>query len=114
MSEKLSDKVISIVEEKIGEYPSMIQSGWYPLDVIMSLIDRGNKEIWYNHFIDKDVVRFEGLIQFSENSTYIYYKKGSETNTYWFVVLTNEVGREGVMFYLNKIKNQKIKDLPWL
>lgn len=46
MENKLSDKIIELVEKRVGDYPSLIQSGWYPKDIVMSLLNKGNKEIW--------------------------------------------------------------------
>ena len=112
MENKLSDKIIDLVEERVGEYPSLIQSGWYPVDVVMTLLNKGNKEIWGNSFIDDNIVRYEGLIEFTPGASYIYYKKNEEDTTYWMVCLTNEDGRDGILFFINSIKKQKIK-LPW-
>jgi len=112
METKLSDKIIELVEKRVGEYPSLIQSGWYPPDVVMSLLNKGNKEIWGNSIIDEKIDRYEGVIEFSPGSSYIYYKRNSEDTTYWFVCLTDEKGRDGILFFINGIKKQKIR-LPW-
>jgi len=112
MENKLSDKIIELVEERVGEYPSLIQSGWYPVDVVMTLLNKGSKEIWGNSFIDDNIVRYEGLIEFTPGASYIYYKKNEEDTTYWLVCLTSEGGRDGILFFINSIKKQKIK-LPW-
>ena len=112
METKLSDKIIELVEERVGDYPSLIQSGWYPQDVIMSLLNKGNKEIWGNSFIDENIERYEGLIEFSYGSSYIYYKRNEDETTYWLVCMTNEKGRDGILFFINGIKKQKIK-IKW-
>jgi len=112
METKLSDKIIELVEERVGVYPSLIQSGWYPQDVVMSLLNKGNKEIWGNSFIDENIERYEGLIEFSSGSSYIYYKRNEDETTYWLVCMTNEKGRDGILFFINGIKKQKIK-IKW-
>ena len=112
METKLSDKIIELVEERVGDYPSLIQSGWYLQDVIMSLLNKGNKEIWGNSFIDENIERYEGLIEFSPSSSYIYYKRNEDETTYWLVCMTNEKGRDGILFFINGIKKQKIK-IKW-
>jgi hypothetical protein len=112
METKLSDKIIELVEERVGVYPSLIQSGWYPQDVVMSLLSKGNKEIWGNSFIDENIERYEGLIEFSPGSSYIYYKRNEDETTYWLVCMTNEKGRDGILFFINGIKKQKIK-IKW-
>jgi hypothetical protein len=112
METKLSDKIIELVEERVGVYPSLIQSGWYPQDVVMSLLNKGNKEIWGNSFIDENIERYEGLIEFSPGSSYIYYKRNEDETTYWLVCMTNEKGRDGILFFINGIKKQKIK-IKW-
>ena len=111
METKLSDKIIELVEKRVGEYPSLIQSGWYPVDVVMSLLDK-NKEIWGNSVIDDSIVRYEGIIEFTKGSSYIYYKRNEQDSTYWLVCMTGEGGREGIMFFINSIKKQKVR-LPW-
>lgn len=112
MENKLSDNIIEMVEEKLGCYPFLIQSGWYSEDVIMSLIEKGKKEIWSNSVIDDKIIRYEGIIEFSNDYSYIYYKRNEQDSTYWLVCLTNEDGREGIMFFVNNIKKLKVK-LPW-
>ena len=112
MESKLSDKIIDLVEKRVGDYPSLIQSGWYPKDVVMTLLKMGNKEIWGNSIVDDEIDRYEGVIEFSEGSSYIYYKRNEDDTTYWLVCLTNEKGRDGILFFINSIKKQKIK-LPW-
>ena len=100
-----------MVEKRVGEYPSLIQSGWYPVDVVMTLLNK-NKEIWGNSVIDDNVVRYEGIIEFTKDSSYIYYKRNEQDSTYWLVCMTNENGREGILFFINSIKKQKVR-LPW-
>jgi len=111
MESKLSENIIHMVEKRVGEYPSLIQSGWYPVDVVMSLLDK-NKEIWGNSVIDDSIVRYEGIIEFTKGSSYIYYKRNEQDSTYWLVCMTGEGGREGIMFFINSIKKQKVR-LPW-
>jgi|TARA_R110000796_G_scaffold53703_1_gene126002 hypothetical protein len=111
MENKLSDKIIELVENKIGVYPSLIQSGWYTKDVVMSLLGK-NKEIWGNSFIDDEIERYEGVIEYTKESSYIYYKRKEDESTYWLVCLTNEKGKDGILFFINGIKKQKIK-LKW-
>lgn len=111
MESKLSENIIHMVEKRVGEYPSLIQSGWYPVDVVMSLLDK-NKEIWGNSVIDDNIVRYEGIIEFTKGSSYIYYKRNEQDSTYWLVCMTGEGGREGIMFFINSIKKQKVR-LPW-
>lgn len=111
METKLSDKIIELVEKRVGEYPSLIQSGNYPKDVVMALLNK-NKEIWGNCFIDESIERYEGIIEFSKDSSYIYYKRKEDESTYWLVCMTDEKGRDGILFFINSIKKQKIK-LPW-
>ena len=60
METKLSDKIIELVEKRVGEYPSFIQSGWYSKDVVMALLNK-NKEIWGNSFVDESIERYEGI-----------------------------------------------------
>jgi hypothetical protein len=111
MSEKLSDRIIDMVHERVGENPSLIQTGWYPVDVLMTILDKGHSEIWYNHFINDGIIRYEGVIEFTKGSTYIYYKKDDDAQQYWFVFMTNAESRDGVLFYINSIKKQKIKSV---
>jgi len=111
MESKLSDKIIELVEKRVGSYPSLIQSGWYPKDVITLLLEK-NKEIWGNSFIDDGLERYEGVIEFTKDSSYIYYKRKEDESSYWLVCLTNEDGRDGVLFFINGIKKQKVK-LKW-
>ena len=111
METKLSDKIIELVEKRVGEYPSLIQSGSYPKDVVMALLNK-NKEIWGNSFVDESIERYEGIIEFSKDSSYIYYKRKEDESTYWLVCMTDEKGRDGILFFINSIKKQKIK-LPW-
>lgn len=112
MENKLSKNIIQMVEKRVKVYPSLIQSGWYPEDVIMYLLNKGNNEIWGNSVVDDKIVRYEGIIEFVNGSSYIYYKRNEQDSTYWLVCLTNDYGRESILFYLNSIKKLKVK-LPW-
>jgi len=105
---KISEDIIKMVEDKMGDYPSLIQSGPYSEDVVKDLQQK-NEVIWSNQYLnDKyDYVLHEGLIEFSEGSSYIYVKKVDMEPYYWFVFMVNKEGRDQTMFLIQKIKDKR-------
>jgi hypothetical protein len=105
---KISEDIIKMVEDKMGGYPSLIQSGPYSEDVVNDL-QLKNEVIWSNQYLNEKYgyVLHEGLIEFSEGSSYIYVKKVDTEPYYWFVFMVNKMGRDQTMFLIQKIKDKR-------
>ena len=105
---KISEDIVKMVEDKVGVYPSLIQSGPYESSVVEDLLKK-NKKVWFNEYINTEhnYILHEGLIEFSEGSSYIYCKKQDIDNYYWFVFMVNEKGVDQTKFLIQTIKDKR-------
>ena len=105
---KISEDIVKMIEEKVGNYPSLIQSGPYETSVVEDLLLK-NQKIWFNEYLNQnyEYILHEGLIEFSEGSSYIYYKKIDTEDYYWFVFMVNEEGIDQTKFLIQKIKDKR-------
>ena len=108
--DKISDKIIELVESKIGSYPCLIQTPYYTDEALKSIL-KNSKEIWFNHFIDGvSVYRVEGLIDYGNSGIYVYYN-GKEDKKYRFVFLSEESKKDSIGLTIKQLNNYKIKEL---
>lgn len=105
---KISEDIIKMAESKLGGYPSLIQTHPYSSDVIKTLRGK-NKTIWSNEYLnDKyEYVLYEGVIEFSESSSYIYCKRMDVEDYYWLVFMVNDKGLDQSKFLIQSIKDKR-------
>jgi len=109
-TDKIPDKIIELVENKIGSYPCLIQTPFYSSEVLKSIM-KNSKEIWFNHFIDGvSVYRVEGLFDYGNSGIYVYYN-GKEDNKYRFVFLSDESKKDSIGLTIKQFNNYKINEI---
>ena len=103
---EIPKKILSISEEFLGCYPSIIETDFYTVDAIKGMILK-NELIWSKKYFDGgNTIYKNGLINFS-NDSLIYFIRRENENTYKFYFLSKEKSTDGLIFYLNKLKEFK-------
>jgi len=108
--QKISEKVIQIVEDKIGQYPCFVQTPFYTEDVLKVFL-KSYKEMWYNHYIDESsVLRMEGLFNYGDSGIYVYYN-GGEDKQYRLVFMSDNTKRDSIILTIKGLNKFKIQEL---
>jgi hypothetical protein len=103
---EIPDRVLNISEEFLGSYPSIIETDFYTIDSIKLILSK-NELMWSKKYFDGDNTIYKnGLINFS-NDSLIYFIRRENENTYKFYFLSKEKSTDGLIFYLNKLKEFK-------
>ena len=71
-------ELLSLVQNRIDTYPSVLETEYYSSESLSTLTQKG-KLVWYKYGLwGKTLDKQEGLIEYSKNVIYIYFKKRGE------------------------------------
>jgi len=106
-TEKIPERVLSYCEGVLGFFPSIIETDYYTIDALRSMLAK-NKIIWSDkHFNGSNTIYNNGLIEFKESEILFYFVKRENEITYKFYCLSKEESTDSIIFYLNQLKKFK-------
>lgn len=106
MDTKIPEKIIEMVENKIGCYPSFVHTDVYTYEGFLKLV-KDSEELWVSQYVDEsNIVKFEGLFNYKDSGIFIYYV--SQDKTYKFVFMSNVEKTGTLIFTIKVLKNYKL------
>jgi len=106
LKEDIPDKIIKLSQDILGFYPSIIETDYYTIEAIRSVLSK-NRILWSNKYFDGETTIYNnGVIQFKNNILF-YFRKRENENSYKFYCLSNEDSKDSIIFYLNQLKKFK-------
>lgn len=103
---KISDKIIEMVENKIGGYPSFVHTDAYTHEGFLKLT-KDSEEIWVNQYVNENnIIKLEGLYNYKDSGIYIYYV--SHDKTYKFVFMSSVEKTGTLIFTIKALKEYKL------
>jgi len=100
----IPQEVLSLAQNGIDNYPSILETEYYTNESLVTLLQKG-KLSWYNYDLKgKVLVKKEGLIEYSKNQIYIYFKKRDDESSYKYFVLSNSDSLDSVIFLFHNLQ----------
>jgi len=97
-----------IVHNKPSSFlSSIIETEFYIKDALNRIIEKNNI-IWSIKFFNGSSISLkEGLVKFNDSTTYLYFIRRKDEDTYKFYCLCEETSSDSVVFFLNGYKKYK-------
>lgn len=106
--DKIPDFIIELSKNKLGKYPSIIETDYYTYKMFEDVKEKNNI-IWSHKFYNgNDTIYNRGLLEFSDSEIMFYFEKRKDEYAYKFYCLSNEDSYDSIIFYLNKFKQYKL------
>ena len=104
----IPEDIIKMSKDILGFYPSIIETDYYTIDALKTILNK-NTIIWSNkHFDGKTNTYLNGVIEFKDNNNMLFYfKKRDNENTYKLYCLSKEDSTDSIIYYLNQLKQFK-------
>lgn len=99
--------VVKYFEEKMKLFPSIIRTDYYQLEALKSIMNK-NKVAWSDKYFNGNMtIYLNGLIEFNDSDTILFFKKREHETIYKFFFLCKETSTDSIIFYLNQLKKYK-------
>jgi hypothetical protein len=97
-------ELLSLVQNRIDTYPSVLETEYYSSESLSTLTKKG-KLVWYKYGLwGKTLDKQEGLIEYSKNAIYIYFKKRDNESSYKYFVLSNSDSLDSIIFLFHNLQ----------
>jgi hypothetical protein len=97
-------ELLSLVRNMIDTHPSVLETEYYASESLSTLMQKG-KLIWYKYGLSgKTLDKQEGLIEYSKNAIYIYFKKRDNESSYKYFVLSNSDSLDSIIFLFHNLQ----------
>ena len=104
---KFNENFKTIHNKSSSFLSSIIETEFYTKGVLERIMEK-NDIIWSsNLFNGRSISLKEGLVKFNNSTTYLYFIRRKDEDTYKFYCLYEESSSDSVVFFLNGYKKYK-------